>query len=76
MNRSFPTSKMIERADNARTCRECGDQIRYRMCDCVASLLERPDQRPRRPKPAVMPKATETKATAAKPTETPAESKQ
>ena len=66
MNRSFPTSvaRMIERADNARTCRECGDQIRYRMCDCVASLLERPDQRPRRPKPkATVTKPTETKAT-------------
>jgi len=75
MNRSFPTSKMIERADNVRTCRDCGDRIRYRMCDCVASLYERPDQRPRRPKPAIMPKATETKAAPTKAVETPLDPK-
>ena len=71
MNRSFPTSRMIERADYVRTCTLCGDCIRYRMCDCVASLYERPDQRPRRPKPAIMPKATETKAAATKAAEMP-----
>jgi len=77
MNSSFPTSasRMIERADYVRTCRDCGDQIRYRMCDCVASLYERPDQRPRRPKAAVnkpaATKAIETTTAETNSTETP-----
>ena len=65
MNRSFPTSasRMIERADDVRECTICGDRIRYRICDCVASCYERLDQRGRR-RPKPKPAATETKATA------------
>ena len=80
MNRSFPTSasRMIERADDVRECTICGDCIRYRICDCVASCYERLDQRGRRrpkPKPAAMPKANETKPVETKATEA-TESKQ